>query len=90
MELLRNRNGPRVRCKLQQLDVRLEEKYSFPWSQLRHLIALQTGAAALLHGCLGLSSKKRRAAVPFRGGKRLLGNCRVVASDDAPLDSRLI
>lgn len=37
----------------------------------------------------GLSFKKRRETVPFRGGARLLGNCTVVPSGNAPLDSHL-
>lgn len=42
-ELLRNINAPRLRGQLQLLDVRLEKK-TLPWSQLRHLTALQTAA----------------------------------------------
>lgn len=84
-ELLRNRNGPCVRGKRLQLDVRLEEK-TFPSS---HLIALQSGGTALLHRHFGISFKKRKETVPFGDGKQLLGNCRVVASDVPPLGSCL-
>lgn len=92
-DLLRNINGLHIRGKLRQLGGGLEEKGSFlyfPLSQSRHLMALQTGAIALLLGSLGLSLKKRRETVPSRDGKQPSGNHTAVASEGPHFDSSLV